>query len=52
MHPIDSEGVIPMKVAVNVLGSAKEPRMHVHHEQILATLLQPGSVEVGYLQRW
>jgi len=36
-----------MKVAVNVLGYAKEPRMQVHHEQILATLLRPGSVEVG-----
>ena len=36
-----------MRVAVNVLGSAKEPRMQVHHEQILATLLRPGSVEVG-----
>jgi hypothetical protein len=47
MHLINSEGVIPMRVAVNVLGSAKEPRMQVHHEQILATLLRPGSVEVG-----
>ena len=39
-----------MKVAVNVVGSAEEPRMQVHHEQILATLLRPGSVEVLALQ--
>ena len=38
---------MPMRVAVNVLGSAKEPRMQVHREQILATLLRPGCVEVG-----
>ena len=38
-----------MKVAVNVLGSAKEPRMQVHHEQILVSSDEARWIE--YLRR-
>jgi AraC family transcriptional regulator len=36
-----------MRVTVNVVGSVREPCMRVHHEQILAMLLRPCSVELG-----
>lgn len=36
-----------MKVAVDVLGSVREPYMQVHHEQLLCMLLRPGSIEAG-----
>ena len=36
-----------MKVAVDALGSVKEPYIQVHHEQILCMLLRPGSIEAG-----
>jgi AraC family transcriptional regulator len=36
-----------MRVAVDVLGPIEEPRMLVHHDQVLVTLLRPGSIEGG-----
>jgi AraC family transcriptional regulator len=36
-----------MKVTVDVLKSAPEPRADVQHEQIVATLLRPGWIELG-----
>src|SRR5258708_24469697 len=39
-----------MKVTVEVLGSAREPYLQVHHEQLLCLLLRPGGIEGG-LQR-
>jgi len=37
-----------MKVAVQVLGSAREPHMRVYREQMLAMLLQPCCIEIGW----
>jgi AraC family transcriptional regulator len=37
-----------MRVAVEALGSAREPHMRVYREQMLAMLLQPGSIEMGW----
>jgi len=37
-----------MRVAVQVLGAAREPHMRVYHEQMLAMLLQPCSIEIGW----
>jgi hypothetical protein len=36
-----------MRVAVEILGSTREPRRQVQHEQILAMLLRPGTIELG-----
>src|SRR5260370_652698 len=36
-----------MRVAVDVLGPSEEPRMHVHDDQVLVMLLQPGSIAGG-----
>ena len=37
-----------MRVAVQVLGSAREPHMRIYREQMLAMLLQPCSIEMGW----
>jgi hypothetical protein len=37
-----------MKVSVESLGAAREPHMRANHEQILAMLLRPGSIEMGW----
>jgi AraC family transcriptional regulator len=37
-----------MRVAVQVLGSAQEPHMRIYREQMLAMLLQPCSIEIGW----
>jgi AraC family transcriptional regulator len=37
-----------MKVTVEVLGSAREPYLQVHHEQLLCLLLRPGAIEEGF----
>jgi AraC family transcriptional regulator len=36
-----------MKVTLEVLGSAREPYLQVHHEQFLCLLLRPGAIEEG-----
>jgi hypothetical protein len=36
-----------MRVAVEILRSTREPRRQVQHEQILAMLLRPGTIELG-----
>jgi AraC family transcriptional regulator len=36
-----------MRVAVETLGPAREPHMRENHEQVLAMLLRPGSIEMG-----
>jgi AraC family transcriptional regulator len=36
-----------MRVAVEILGSTREPRRQVQHEQVLAMLLRPGTIELG-----
>src|SRR5215472_2758289 len=36
-----------MRLSVEMLGSAREPHMRVNSEQMLAMLLQPGSIEMG-----
>jgi AraC family transcriptional regulator len=37
-----------MRVAVQVLGAAREPHMRIYREQMLAMLLQPCSIEMGW----
>ena len=37
-----------MRVAVQVVGSAREPHMRVNREQMLAMLLQPCCIEIGW----
>ena len=37
-----------LRVAVQVLGSAREPHMRVYREQMLAMLLQPCCIEIGW----
>src|SRR5262252_5240600 len=37
-----------MRVAVQMLGSAREPHMRVYREQVLAMLLHPCSIEMGW----
>jgi AraC family transcriptional regulator len=37
-----------MRVAVQVLGPSREPHMRIYREQMLAMLLQPCSIEVGW----
>ena len=37
-----------MRVAVQMLGPAQEPRMRVYREQMLAMLLQPCCIEIGW----
>ena len=37
-----------MKVSVESLGPVHEPHMRANHEQILAMLLRPGSIEMGW----
>ena len=37
-----------MRVSVEALGPAQEPQMRVYSEQMLAMVLQPGCVEVGW----
>ena len=37
-----------MRVAVQALGSAREPHMRVYREQMLAMLLQPCCIEIGW----
>jgi AraC family transcriptional regulator len=37
-----------MRVAVQVLGSAREPHMRIYREQMLAMLLQTCSIEMGW----
>lgn len=37
-----------MRVAVQVLGSTQEPHMRIYREQMLAMLLQPCSIEMGW----
>src|SRR6516225_10916425 len=37
-----------MRVAVQMLGSAREPHMRVYREQMLAMLLHPCSIEIGW----
>jgi AraC family transcriptional regulator len=36
-----------MRVSVEALGPSREPHMRANHEQILAMLLRPGSIEMG-----
>ena len=36
-----------MRVELNVPEPVKEPRMWVKHQAVLATALQPGSIELG-----
>ena len=36
-----------MRVAVDVLGSVREPYVQVLHEHVLAMMLRPGSIQVG-----
>src|SRR5215469_11707337 len=38
----------PMRVSVEALGSSREPHLRVYPEQMLAMLLQPGSIEMGW----
>ena len=37
-----------MRVALQVLDSAREPHMRIYREQMLAMLLQPCSIEMGW----
>src|SRR5215469_18378709 len=37
-----------MRVSVEALGAVREPHMRVNSEQMLAMLLQPGSIEMGW----
>jgi AraC family transcriptional regulator len=37
-----------MRVAVKTLRLVREPHMRLYHEQMLAMLLQPGSIEMGW----
>lgn len=37
-----------MRVAVEALGSSREPHLRVYPEQMLAMLLEPGSIEMGW----
>ena len=37
-----------MRVAVEALGSSREPQLRVYPEQMLAMLLEPGSIELGW----
>src|SRR6516165_11229222 len=37
-----------MRVSVEALGPSREPHMRVNSEQMLAMLLQPGSIEMGW----
>src|SRR5215472_6249940 len=37
-----------VRVSVELLGSAREPHMRVNSEQVLAMLLQPGYIEMGW----
>ena len=37
-----------MRVAVQVLGPAREPHLRIYREQMLAMLLQPCSIEMGW----
>ena len=37
-----------MRVSVQALGPSRDPHMRVYSEQMLAMLLQPGSVEMGW----
>jgi hypothetical protein len=37
-----------MRVAVEKLGLVREPHMRLNHDQMLAMLLQPGSIEMGW----
>jgi AraC family transcriptional regulator len=37
-----------MRVAVETLGLVREPHMRLYHEQMLAMLLQPCSIEMGW----
>ena len=37
-----------MRVAVQVLGSSREPHKRVYREQMLAMLLHPCSIEIGW----
>jgi len=37
-----------MRVAVQVLGSSREPHKRVYRGQMLAMLLHPGSIEIGW----
>ena len=37
-----------MRVAVEELGLVREPHMRLYHDQMLAMLLQPGSIEMGW----
>src|SRR5215467_2248768 len=37
-----------MRVSVEALGPAREPHMRVNGEQMLAMLLQPASIEMGW----
>jgi hypothetical protein len=36
-----------MRVAVEALEPAREPHVRAYHEQMLAMLLQPGSIEMA-----
>src|SRR5215469_1355096 len=38
----------PMRVSVEALGSSREPQPRVYPEQMLAMLLEPGSIEMGW----
>ena len=37
-----------MRVSVEALGSSREPQLRVYPEQMLAMLLKPGSIEMGW----
>lgn len=37
-----------MRVAVEALGSSREPHLRVYPEQMLAMVLGPGSIEMGW----
>jgi AraC family transcriptional regulator len=47
LHPIDVGGVREMRVAVDVLGTVREPYIQVYQEQFLCMLLRPGAIEGG-----
>jgi hypothetical protein len=43
----DNYGVKKMRVAVDVLGSVREPYFEVHHEHVVGMQLRPSFIEMG-----